>query len=65
MAATWKVVRQQTADSVEKLRFGVEPIFQSSEKTAENPRETRRTAGGERLRPEIVKRGCSLESRKL
>jgi hypothetical protein len=31
--------------SVEKLRFGAEAIFQFSEKVAENPGETRRTAG--------------------
>jgi hypothetical protein len=53
------------AYSVEKLAFGAEANFRFYRNAAENLRRTRRAADREGLRPEIVKRGCSLESRKL
>jgi hypothetical protein len=50
---------------VEKLAFGAEANFQFCRNAAENLRKTRRAADWEGLRPEIVKSGCSIESRKF
>jgi hypothetical protein len=51
--------------SVEKLPFGGKAISQVYGHAAEHARKTRRVAGGDRLRTEIVKSGCALESRKF
>jgi hypothetical protein len=51
--------------SVEKLPFSAEAIFQFLGNAAEKLRKTPRTADRERLRAEIVKSGCSLESMKF
>jgi len=53
------------AYSVEKLPFSAEAIFQFLGNAAEKLRKTPRTADRERLRAEIVKSGCSLESMKF
>jgi hypothetical protein len=57
--------RPVLAYSVEKLSLGGKTISQVYGNAAEYPRKTRRVAGGDRLRTEIVKSGCALESGKL
>jgi hypothetical protein len=64
-AASEEIDRRPSAYSVEKLSFGGKAISQVYRIAAEYPRKTRRVAGGDRLRTEIVKSGCALESGKL